>query len=179
MNTIESSTATGIFCGDAPGLREFAEGYLGLPDREDEDRWWALPFDGPWWSARASKRHVSIPFVPLSITAGRDCVVRYLAERGLDYGWARDIPGALVEGVRRFVAGEEPLLGVRSRLRWGRLRDGWCLYAVAGQGEAQVASAYPYGWVTNYPPSQRGPETGDEGKALAEAVIRRRYWVTQ
>jgi len=42
-----------------------------------------------------------------------------------------------------------------------------------------VASAYPYGWVTNYPPSQRGPETGDEGKALAEAVIRRRYWVTQ
>jgi len=177
MNTIESSTATGIFCGDAPGLREFAEGYLGLPDREDEDRWWALPFDGPWWSARASKRHVSIPFVPLSITAGRDCVVRYLAEQGLDYGWARDIPGALVEGVRRFVAGEEPLLGVLpGGLRWTRMTSGdshWCVggtsYAIVGDG----------GWWANPALTRGGPETGAKGKALAEAAVRARYWLTQ
>jgi hypothetical protein len=135
---------------------------------------------------------VSIPFVPLSITAGRDCVVRYLAEQGLDYGWAREIPGALMEGVRRFVAGEEPLIGsISGPLVWRKdlvwKEDGYGLWRLSSAGEwiglalsGPASSGVAPGWdVWPGQGREQGPETGDEGKALAEAVIRRRYWVTQ
>ena len=163
-------------------MREFAERYLGLPYREDEDRWWDLPSDGPWWSARASKRHVSVPYVPLNITAGRDCVVRYLAEQGLDYGWARDIPGALMEGVRRFVVGEEPLLGAANGIHWEEVWSADLDEQVLelNAGEDPLAYVNSSGWLMWLTPTlvDSGSETGEEGRRLAEAAVRRRYWVT-
>ena len=116
--------------------------------------------------------------------AARDVTVRWFSEQGLDYAWARDIPGALVEGVRRAAegpdaAGYHPLIGAKSGpLVWTEVDEqGWSfLDDAAGSACAHVNEA---GWKAYLDTLIRGPETGEEGKRLAEAAVRARYWVTE
>lgn len=106
--------------------------------------------------------------------AGRDCVVRWLAEQGLDYLWAREIPGALVEAVRRCVAGEPPLLGTLPVGLFWHYRAHQIEWVTLGNRET-VASVSRNGW--RVISGEQGPEIGDEGRSLAEAAVRTRYWI--
>jgi len=99
-----------------------------------------------------------------------DCVVRYLAENGLDYGWARDIPGALVQAVQ--------LLGRRTMRSNPPLIQGAHGYWVSNV----CATVRPTGWLVTFPnriPCAHGKESGEEGRAAVVAAVKTRYWVVE
>jgi hypothetical protein len=122
-----------ILCDDVDGLKAFAEHYLALPEHEDDDRWWHLPSGSPFWVPSTGPLRAMVPGIPVRTRLGRDLLMRWLAEgeqcctrppgctecdgngyirKPHDVGWARDIPEALAENVRRVARGEEPLRGV-------------------------------------------------------------------
>lgn len=185
MNTIEASTAPGILReGCALLVRGARAVLMEADDRPEKDRagpWTVMGLEASFWESwheafecygLAMSTKTEDILIDCDRPAGRDCVVRYLAEQGLDYSWARDIPGALVEGVRRFVAGDsQPLLGVVPYVWSGRHLWTKGLF---------ICFANDRGWELSFDGrvGAYGPETGEEGKALAEAAVRQRYWVT-
>jgi len=175
---------------DAPGLLREGCACLGPEGRQfvllgSHGEGWTVAdqFGSAWWFTNARVT------IDCDRPAARDVTVRWFAEQGLDYGWARDIPGALVEGVRRLKAGEEPLLGVlEGPLGWKTDPHGIHRLSFFDQGKAvwmglalgrRDERQSQLGWRVCLFVHQEGPETGEEGKRLAEAAVRRRYWVTE
>ena len=180
---------------DVPGLREFVVEVLGFDPWSNQSRW------DRWWQIADAKNYE--PILPLDVPAARDALVRWFVDRArchwcsrhdgpdrcpeclgsgyllrvYDLSWARDNGPALAKSVRLVMQGKPPLKGVLGEWcqPYGSDRAIWQRKSDACRSDECISEVhYLHGWQADH---QEGRETGDAGKAAADASVIDTYWL--